>query len=68
MSDLKLAIISDIHGNYTAFEAVLAELKSANVSKIVCLGETKRQRIGEGIETFAVIYLTSARPVARKDL
>lgn len=39
MSDLKLAIISDIHGNYTAFEAVLAELKSANVSKIVCLGD-----------------------------
>ncbi len=36
MSDL-LASISDIHGNYTAFEAVLAELKSAKVSKIVCL-------------------------------
>ncbi|MCA8988574.1 MAG: metallophosphoesterase family protein [Planctomycetaceae bacterium] len=34
-----LAIISDIHGNLEALEAVLEDIKGKNVSKIYCLGD-----------------------------
>jgi putative phosphoesterase len=37
---MRIAIISDIHGNYTALQAVLADVKTQNVDKIVCLGDT----------------------------
>lgn len=33
------AIISDIHGNLEALEAVLADIRSQNVSEIYCLGD-----------------------------
>jgi predicted phosphodiesterase len=33
------AIISDIHSNIEAFEAVLADIKSQEISDIVCLGD-----------------------------
>ena len=35
----RIAIISDIHGNVTALEAVLEDIKGRNVSKIICLGD-----------------------------
>jgi putative phosphoesterase len=35
----RVAVISDIHGNATALEAVLAEIDEANVDRIVCLGD-----------------------------
>lgn len=34
-----IGIISDIHGNYTALQCVLSELRSCNVTKIYCLGD-----------------------------
>jgi putative phosphoesterase len=34
-----IAIISDIHGNLPALEAVLENIKSQNISKIYCLGD-----------------------------
>jgi len=34
-----IAVISDIHSNLEALEAVLADLKSQEVSEIVCLGD-----------------------------
>ncbi|MCL2558097.1 MAG: metallophosphatase family protein [Treponema sp.] len=34
-----VAIISDIHGNVPALEAVLAEIKRRNISRIFCLGD-----------------------------
>ncbi len=37
---MRIAFISDIHGNYTAFQAVLADIKSQNIDQIVCLGDT----------------------------
>lgn len=37
---MRIAIISDIHGNFTAFKAVLADIKSQNIDNIVCLGDT----------------------------
>lgn len=36
---MKIGLISDIHGNYEALKAVLAELDRANVSKIYCSGD-----------------------------
>ena len=33
------AIISDIHGNLEALEAVLADIRTQNVSEIYCLGD-----------------------------
>ncbi len=37
---MKLALIADIHGNLTALDAVLDQLKSEAPDKIVCLGDT----------------------------
>ena len=38
--NMRIAIISDIHGNHTALQAVLADIKSQNADQIVCLGDT----------------------------
>lgn len=34
-----IGVISDIHGNYPALSAVMAELKRKNCNKIICLGD-----------------------------
>jgi len=36
---MKIAIISDIHGNYEALKAVLSELDGMDISDIYCLGD-----------------------------
>ncbi len=36
---MKYAIIADIHGNLDAFEVALQDIKSQNISQIVCLGD-----------------------------
>ena len=36
---MKRAILSDIHGNLEALEAVLKDVQSKNVDKIYCLGD-----------------------------
>jgi predicted phosphodiesterase len=36
---MKYAIVSDIHGNITAFEAVLADIANKNVDSIIFLGD-----------------------------
>ena len=36
---VRLALISDIHGNLPAFDAVLAHISGRNISQIVCLGD-----------------------------
>jgi len=38
-ADQPLAIISDIHGNIEALTAVLAEIDSRSIPKIICLGD-----------------------------
>lgn len=35
----KIAIISDIHGNYTALKTVLNDIQKRNIDKIICLGD-----------------------------
>lgn len=37
---MRIGFISDIHGNYTALEAVLADLKGQHVDRLICLGDT----------------------------
>jgi putative phosphoesterase len=36
---MRIAFISDIHGNFTALQAVLADIKIQSVDEIVCLGD-----------------------------
>lgn len=36
----KIAIISDVHGNITALEAVMKDIESRNINKIYCLGDS----------------------------
>lgn len=45
------AIISDIHGNLAALEAVLEDIRSQDISSIVCLGDT----VGYGPDPCACI-------------
>jgi protein phosphatase len=40
----KIAVISDIHGNLPALEAVLADINSRGINRIICLGDL----IGKG--------------------
>lgn len=37
---MKIAIISDIHGNLEALKATLQDIEKRNVDKIICLGDT----------------------------
>lgn len=37
---MRIAFISDIHGNLTALQAVLKDLQNQNVDQFVCLGDT----------------------------
>ncbi|MEZ4669203.1 MAG: metallophosphoesterase family protein [Anaerolineae bacterium] len=36
---MKIAVISDIHGNMVAFEAVITDLRQQSVDHIICLGD-----------------------------
>lgn len=36
---MRLAVISDIHGHYTALDAVLADLARQHIDSVVCLGD-----------------------------
>lgn len=36
----RIAILSDVHGNLTALEAVLSDIKQKNIEKIYCLGDS----------------------------
>lgn len=48
----KIAIISDIHANLTALEAVLKDIKNRGITRIICLGDsiTKCTRPAETID------------------
>ena len=36
---MRIAVVSDIHGNWHAFEAVLADIRSEGVDEMWCLGD-----------------------------
>jgi len=54
---VRIAIISDIHSNLTALEAVLADIDARKVDQIVCLGDI----IGYGPDPVACIDLVAQR-------
>lgn len=49
----RIAIISDIHGNIPALQAVLTDIKSRSISRIFCLGDL----IGKGPSSDAAVDL-----------
>ena len=53
---MRVAILSDIHGNLEALEAVVADISSRAVDRIVCLGDM----IGYGPDPEAVVSLVRA--------
>ncbi len=50
---MKIGVISDIHGNLQAFEAVLAALQTENVGRILCAGDV----VGYGANPLKCIEL-----------
>ncbi|MFH1984487.1 MAG: metallophosphoesterase family protein [Pseudomonadota bacterium] len=56
---MRLAVISDIHGNLDAFESVLSDISSASVDKIISLGDN----IGYGAEPEAVLRRLQATSI-----
>ncbi len=50
---MRIAVLSDIHGNRQAFEAVLAEVLGADVEEVWCLGDV----VGYGADPDACISL-----------
>ena len=37
---MRIAFVSDIHGSFTALDAVLADVKKQDVDQLICLGDT----------------------------
>jgi predicted phosphodiesterase len=56
---MKFAIISDIHGNFDAFQAVLADIEKSKVDRIISLGDN----IGYGPESDRVVQEIIARGI-----
>lgn len=50
---MKIAVLSDIHGNIEALEAVIADLRTTGVTTVVCLGDL----VGYGPDPEAVVTL-----------
>ncbi len=57
---MRIAIISDIHGNLDAFNQVLADIDHSDVDEIICLGDN----IGYGPEPDQVIKTVEARQIS----
>lgn len=53
----RLAIISDIHGNLTALEAVLKDIEKRGIKRIICLGDLA----GKGPSSVEVVDLIRER-------
>ena len=54
---MRIALISDIHGNHVALEAVLADIDLYEVGEIVCLGDI----IGYGSDAAECLELVRYR-------
>jgi predicted phosphodiesterase len=56
---MRLAVLSDIHGNLEAFTAVLADLDGEDIDAVLCLGDS----IGYGPDPEPVVELVRARAI-----
>ena len=57
---MKIAVLSDIHGNLEALQTVLAEIHTLGLDKVVCLGDN----IGYGPDSPAVMDLLAEHQIA----
>ena len=57
---MKTAVLSDIHGNLEALEAVMADLEESNPDRIICLGDV----IGYGPNPEEVIKTIAAQQIS----
>lgn len=57
--EMRLAIISDIHGNLEAFREVLKDIDESHIEQVLCLGDN----IGYGPDPEAVIELIREREI-----
>ncbi len=57
---MRLAVITDIHGNFRAFQAVLSDIAKQNIARIVSLGDN----IGYGPEPDEVVSTLAKHGVA----
>lgn len=53
IKNAKIAIISDIHGNYQALKSVIDDIEQKNINYVICLGDV----IGKGINSRRCIDL-----------
>ena len=44
---MRIALISDIHGNMVALSAVLEDIQAQDVEKILCLGDVVTLHYGQ---------------------
>ena len=56
---MRIAVVSDIHGNMEAFDRVLADIEQSNIDKIISLGDN----IGYGPESDRVLTLIRERDI-----
>jgi len=54
---MRYAIISDVHANLHAFEAVLADISTQRIDKVICLGDA----VGYGTQPVEVLDLVRSR-------
>ena len=57
---MKIAIISDIHGNFEALKSVYADIQQTVVDRLVCLGDM----VGYGPEPEAVVHFVVEKGIA----
>ncbi|MCF8049837.1 MAG: metallophosphoesterase family protein [Desulfobacterales bacterium] len=57
---MKIAVVSDIHGNLDAFESVLRDIDNVGIDRIYCLGDN----IGYGPEPVGAIEALQRRKIA----
>lgn len=56
---MRLAVVSDIHGNLEAFREILTDIDSSHIDQVICLGDS----IGYGPEPEAVVTLLRERRI-----
>jgi len=69
---MRIAFLSDIHGNFTALQAVLADMKSQSVDQIVCLGDVvtlgpQPVEVLNALRTLKCVYIKGNHDAATLD-
>ncbi len=57
IENARIAVMSDIHGNYQALKSVIDDIEKKNINYIICLGDT----IGKGVNSRKCIDLVKSK-------